>query len=110
MRVPAKGGEPRAATRIAAGQTAHRFPQFLPDNHHFLYYVVGNDDQRGLYLSSLDGVGKRIADADSAAAVLSSDRIIFNTQGVIAVHQLDLKRGVLVGQPQTVIESAPING
>ena len=109
MQVSAKGGEPRAATRIASGQTAHRFPQFLSDNQHFLYYVVGNDDQRGLYLTSFDGVGTRLADADSAAAVLSNDRIIFNTQGVIAVHQLDLKRGALVGQPQTLIESAPIN-
>ncbi len=109
MRVSATGGEARAATRIAAGQTAHRFPQFLSDNQHFLYYAVGNADQQGLYLTSLDGVGTRIADADSAAAVLSNDRIIFNTQGVIAVHQLDLKRGALVGQPQTLIESAPIN-
>ena len=109
MRVPATGGEARPATRIEAGQTAHRFPQFLPDNRHFLYYVVGNDDQQGLYLTSLDGVGTRIANADSAAAVLSNGRIIFNTQGVIAEHRLDLTRGVLVGQPQTVIESAPIN-
>ena len=109
MRVPATGGEARAATRIDAGQTAHLFPQFLPDNRHFLYFVVGTEDQQGLYLASLDGVGTRIADADSAAAVLSNDRIIFNTQGVIAVHQLDLTRGIIVGPPQTVIESAPIN-
>jgi Tol biopolymer transport system component len=81
------------------------FPQFFPDNRHFLYYVVGNQEQQGLYLASLDGVATRIADADSGAAVLSSDRVVFNTQGVIAVHQLDLTRGVIVGQPQTVIES-----
>ena len=109
MRLPATGGEARAATRIGAGQTAHVFPQFFPDNRHFLYFVVGTEEQQGLYLASLDGVGTRIADADSAAAVLSNDRIVFNTQGVIAVHQLDLKRSALVGQPQTLIESAPIN-
>jgi Tol biopolymer transport system component len=109
MRVPEGGGEARAVTRISAGQTAHLFPQFFPDNRHFVYYVVGNEEQQGLYLASLDGVGIRIADADSAAAVLSNDRIIFNTQGVIAVHQLDLTRGVIVGPPQTVIEFSPIN-
>jgi Tol biopolymer transport system component len=109
MRIPEAGGEARPATRMEAGQTAHRFPHFLPDNRHFLYYVVGNDDQRGLYLASLDGVGQRIAAADSAAVALSNDRIIFNTQGVIAVHQLDRTRGTLVGEPQTIIESAPIN-
>ena len=109
MQVPATGGEARAATRIAAGQTAHMFPQFFPDNRHFLYLVVGNEDQQGLYLATLDGAGTRIAGADSAAAVLSNDRIIFNTQGVIAVHQLDVTRGILGGEPQTVIESAPIN-
>lgn len=109
MRVSEAGGEARAATQIAAGQTAHLFPQFLPDNRHFVYYVVGNEDQRGLYLASLDGGGTRIAAADSAAAVLSNDRIIFNTQGVVAVHRLDLQRGTLVGQPETLIESVPIN-
>jgi Tol biopolymer transport system component len=106
MRVSKTGGEARAATRIGAGQTAHLFPQFLPDNRHFLYYVVGTEDQQGLYLASLDGDGTRIANADSAAAVLSNDRIIFNTQGVVAVHQLDLTRGIIVGQPQPVTEMA----
>ena len=84
------------------------FPQFMPDNRHFVYFVVGDAEQQGLYLASLDGVATRIADADSGAAVLSGDRIIFNTQGVIAVHQLDLARGVVVGQPQIVLES-PLN-
>ena len=109
MRVSATGGEARPVTRLEPGQSAHRFPQFLRDNLHFLYYVVTSDDQQGLYLGSLDGGGKRIASADSAAAVLSSDQIIFNTQGVIAVHELDVTNGVLVGTPQTLIEPARIN-
>ena len=58
------------------------------------------EDQQGLYLASFDGVGTPLADADSGAAVLSNDRIIFNTQGVIAVHQLDLTRGSWSANPK----------
>jgi hypothetical protein len=36
FKVPATGGEPVAITRLEAGQTSHRFPQFLPDGQHFI--------------------------------------------------------------------------
>jgi Tol biopolymer transport system component len=49
------GGEPVAATRLEAPQqSSHRSPQFLPDGKHFLYYVQGSDEVRGVYVGQLD--------------------------------------------------------
>jgi Tol biopolymer transport system component len=48
VRVPATGGDPVAVTRVESGQTGHRFPQFLPDGRHFVYFTLGGPNQ-GIY-------------------------------------------------------------
>src|SRR5205823_4230000 len=53
-KIPATGGERVTVTGLEAGQTAHRFPQFLPDGLHFIYFALGGPNQ-GLYVGSLDG-------------------------------------------------------
>src|SRR5262249_9227057 len=52
FKVPATGGEAVAVSRLETGQTSHRFPQFLPDGRHFIYFIQGGPDQ-GLYAGSL---------------------------------------------------------
>jgi Tol biopolymer transport system component len=55
FRVPAAGGSAVPATALAKGETAHKWPQFLPDRRHFLYLRVSNDpNQSGVYVGSLD--------------------------------------------------------
>ena len=56
LHIPASGGEPAAVTTVEAPQqVGHSSPQFLPDGHHFLYYVTGTPDARGVYISQLGG-------------------------------------------------------
>jgi hypothetical protein len=65
LKVPATGGEPVAVTRLEAGPTSHRFPQFLPDGRHFICFVQGGPGQ-GIYAGSLDGgPPKRLANANA---------------------------------------------
>ena len=56
-------------TRIGVNQASHRFPHFLPDGRHFLYYVPNNADVRGVYLGRLgdNGAAVRLIDAEAAA-------------------------------------------
>jgi len=51
QRVLAQGGVPTAVTKLAQGETAHIFPQFLP-NGRFLYAARGA--KPSLYVQSLD--------------------------------------------------------
>lgn len=56
-RVPARGGTPEPATRLnpAHQEIAHRYPEFLPDGKHFIYWVwSGVEEYTGIYLGSLD--------------------------------------------------------
>ena len=55
-RIAASGGDPTAATRLdPPRQLGHRFPQFLPDGRHFLFWVNGSREASGPHLGSLDG-------------------------------------------------------
>ena len=65
-RVPATGGEPVALPRLAQ-QGSDFAPQFLPDGRHFLYYVRGNPEVRGVYVGQLDETldARRLLNSDT---------------------------------------------
>jgi Tol biopolymer transport system component len=106
FKVPATGGEPVAVTRLEAGQTSHRFPQFLPDGRHFIYFVQGGPGQ-GIYAGSLAGVPpKRLANANAAAVVSPSGFLSFLRQTTLFAQAFDFKRQELSGNPFPVAEQA----
>ena len=110
QRVKATGEEARPATTLLPGHDAHRFPAFLPDGRHFVYFVAGTVEAQGIYMGALDdNSAVRLTAADSAAAVLPPDRIIYNTGGMIVSRQLDIASARLVGPASTIVESSPIN-
>ena len=67
-KVPATGGAPAAAFKLAQRETAHRWPWFLPDGHHFLYLAFGQPGTpRQLRVGSLDGTSTLFGPSDSEA-------------------------------------------
>jgi eukaryotic-like serine/threonine-protein kinase len=101
LRVSAAGGEPVALTRLdPPRQVGHGHPHFLPDGQHFLFATTGTPDSAGLYLGSLDGnAPARLTAADSGGAFLPPNWVVFVQQGTLVARQLDLARGVLIGDP-----------
>jgi serine/threonine protein kinase len=108
LKVPADGGEHTEATALDAtgprpGNKNHRLPSFFPNGRQFSFYVVGEPEESGIYLGSLDGdAPKRLAAADSAAVVVAEDHIAFVQQGALVIRRLDAERGELTGQPLTL--------
>jgi serine/threonine protein kinase len=106
LKVPATGGEAVAVTQVETGQGSHRFPQFLPDGRHFIYFVQGGLAQ-GVYAGSLDGTpSKRLANADAAAVVSLSGFLLFPRQTTLFAQAFDFKRQELTGDPFPVAEEA----
>jgi Tol biopolymer transport system component len=106
-RVNAAGGDPVALTHLRPGEVQHRFPRFLPDGRHFLYYGVGTAAVTGIYLASLDGgETKRLTPADSAGEYLPPDMIVYGRGNTFMAQHLDLKRGELTGDPVRVADFA----
>src|SRR6185295_5902847 len=88
MRVSVSGGAPVPATRLdlKQGETAHRWPHFLPGGRRFLYEIrrIGPDGQslqggpHAIYLGSLDGkVKKLILSEDTSAAYCPPGYLLF---------------------------------
>ena len=75
-RVSASGGESKPVTTLdaAAGEQAHRWPQFLPDGRHFVFMPWSSGAvTRKTQLASLDGgPSKTLFEAESAAVVAGS--------------------------------------
>ena len=83
FRISAEGGEPSAATRFESPQQrSHSFPQFLPDGRHFLFFVTGSPEARGVYVGQLDGLdAKRLFDADAPAVYAATGHLLFIREG-----------------------------
>jgi Tol biopolymer transport system component len=89
MRVPEMGGTQTETPGSTRGQGGQRFPQFLPDGRHFLYYMAGVGT-RGVYVGSLDSPDRqRLFDADAAATLLPPDEILFLRAGVLYRQHFD---------------------
>jgi Tol biopolymer transport system component len=102
-RISATGGVRVAETPVTvatADQPSHRFPQFLPDGRHFLYYVGGSPDVRGVYVTGLEGFEpKRLLDADTAGVYAASGHLLFVRQGTLFAQIFDAEEMVLRGSP-----------
>jgi eukaryotic-like serine/threonine-protein kinase len=83
---------------------SHRFPQFLPDHRHFLYYVGGSADSRGVYVGDLGGAEpRRLLDADTAA-VYASGHLLFVRQGALVAQAFAPTSLTLIGEPFQIAE------
>jgi Tol biopolymer transport system component len=104
--VPAAGGAISPVSRLETTKaTSHRFPQFLPDGHHFLYYLQGTPESHGVYVSDLDGSPpRRLVDVDSAPVYESSGHLLFVRQGTLFAQAFDVARLELKGKSFSVAD------
>ena len=98
-RVSANGGPATLLPRPPEQRSGHRFPQFLPDGRHFLYYVA-ESAERGEYTAALDGSDRRrLFDADGAAVFVPPSRVLYVRGGTLFVQHLDAARRQVEGDP-----------
>jgi len=110
FRISAAGGEPAAATRIEAPQQrGHLSPQFLPDGRHFLFFVTGSPEARGVYVGQLEGLNaKRLFDADAPAVYAATGHVLFIRGGELLAQALDPDRLEISGDPLPIAELATV--
>ena len=115
MRASPEGG---ACTALVASRQSstirRRFPVWLPDGNHFLYYAVSGDDagQEGVYVGTLEDVSgpRLVADQSSALFVPDADgsttgRIVFvRGARTLVAQRFDAHALRLSGDPVTVAE------
>jgi eukaryotic-like serine/threonine-protein kinase len=110
--VPAGGGDAVVVTRVERPrQAGHRFPHFLPDGRHFLFYSLGAPEGRGVYLGTLGSLDThRLFDADSAAVFAGPDHVLFAREGALWAQCLDLGTLRPAGEPVLVSTQVAVTG
>ena len=86
-RVSAAGGETTAATKQITGQQSHRFPFFLPDGKHFLYFVFAPES--GVYVASLDSLDSHRLLAADAPAAYAGGYVLFLRDRTLLAQRFD---------------------
>ncbi len=108
LRASAEGGEAVAVTRVESPQQrGHSFPQLLPDGRHFIFFVTGSPEGRGVYVGQFDGLdSRRLFEADAPAAYAASGHLLFVRQGTLWGQEFDVDRLELRGSPLAIAEQA----
>ena len=114
LQVSANGGETRPATSLDAsrGETAHRFPAFIPDGKRFLYVALpGKETRLDTRIGTLDAVpGPVVATAQGAAVFAQPGYLVFNREGAIVAQPFDPKSGKVSGNSQPIRDLVDVAG
>jgi Tol biopolymer transport system component len=98
LRVPAVGGQTAPVTALAPGERSHGWPQFLPDEKHFLYLRISSDaGKAGIYIGSIDVQPNQ----QSMQRLVATDRQAFYAPapGGGTGHLIFLRGATLMAQP-----------
>jgi eukaryotic-like serine/threonine-protein kinase len=112
LRVAASGGDPVPVTTVEVNtQLHHRFPHFLPDGRHFLFFIgSGQKARQGVYLGDLQQGGEptRVLESDSHTVFVprtpgsSSGHLLFSKDNTLRAVPFDTARLAVSGEPVVV--------
>ncbi len=108
-RASSAGGAPTAVTALDSAEFSHRYPHFLPDGRHFLYFnVLAEQAKSGVYVATLGAKPqskdhKRVLSGFSMAAYSEAPsglgRLLFEREGTLMAQSFDLEKLELSGEP-----------
>ena len=85
----------------------HRYPHFLPDGRHVLYFVA---ESRAVVLGTIDGPERReLFNADAAAVFAPPSQVLFVRDGVLYAQYFDTARFRLEGEPTSLASGIAVH-
>jgi serine/threonine protein kinase len=112
LRVPADGGQSAPITTLdrSRGETAHRYPAFLPDGRHFIYSIHSADPANaGVYVGALDSPDRtRVLEAVSMSAYAEPGFLIYQNSSALMAQPFDATRLRVEGTPVRIAESVVV--
>ena len=114
FQIPAAGGTPSAVTEVDSSvHDTHRWPSFLPDGQHFLFFAAGHDDlsntHDAVYVGSLDNKASKLVVATHSGAAFANGRLLYLNDSTLMARPFDLRRLELTGNAVVVQEGVESN-
>ncbi len=113
FQVPAAGGTPTQVTTLdsARHESTHRFPWFLPDGKHFVYFArsgSGTEDDK-VYAGSLDGQLKKELLNTHSNAMYADGYLLFVREQSLMATPFDAGNMQLTGNAVPIAEQVRFN-
>lgn len=103
--IAAAGGEATTALPLQVNDVSYRWPSFLPDGRHFLFYSRGTPDRRGIYVGSLGSTTiTRVLDTNSSGVYTTPGYLLTARDGVLLAYPFDVQERRVTGDPIQVAE------
>jgi len=102
--VPDGGGTPEPLTTTATDDVSHRFPYFLPDGNHFVFFGGRLSDTREIQIASLEDPRPRTLRKSRTAGRVASGHLLFADDGTIFAQPIEPQRLELTGGPVPLVD------
>jgi Tol biopolymer transport system component len=113
MRVAASGGTAVNVTELNTkdNETSHRWPQFLPDGKHFIFWVQNSrgSEQSGIYEGSLDSKEYKPLVHTSSSGAFAAGYLLFVRDTAMLAQKLDWKKMALQGDAIPIADHVSVN-
>jgi Tol biopolymer transport system component len=112
--ISANGGTPRQVTELNAtrGEQSHRWPVFLADGRHFLFFVRSQEhpDIAGIYAGSLDSKDYHLVVKTTMGPVFEArGTIVYVRDGTVMAQGFDEKKLTTLGEPVVLPDHVAFN-
>jgi serine/threonine protein kinase/Tol biopolymer transport system component len=112
QRVGAGGGSPSPLTTLQGGETSNRWPVFLPDGKHFVYFSHGSvSAESAVYVASLDHPDQRklMFRNESSASYAAPGYLMWVRDGTLLAQKFNPRSQELSGDAMPLVEHVAVN-
>ena len=99
-RVPSSGGTPAEITKVDGlhGETTHRWPYFLPDGQHFLYFAGASAEALSIHIAALDSSDTKVLFPARSNAAYVPGYLLYIRDRMLMAQPFDEKKLQIRGQ------------
>lgn len=113
LRVSASGGTPEPATKLDAtrAENSNRWPHFLPDGKHFIYWARSSREAQGqaVYAGTLGSLEVKQIISGVTTASYAGGYLLYLREQTLMAQPFDLGRLALTGEPTAIAEHIAMN-
>lgn len=113
FRVSAEGGAPEPASKLdfAKSENSHRWPNFLPDGQHFLFWARNSRgaQEHALYVGTLGSLDAKMLRKSESMAIYVPDYLLFLREQTLMAQPFNARRLETTGPPVPIAEHVAIH-
>ena len=114
LSVSAAGGTPQPAStlNLPQGENSHRWPFFLPDGKHFLFWsrTSRGPHENMVYLGEVGSLQAKMLMKSDSMAVYASGHLLFLREQTLMAEPFNLSRLEVNGDPVPIADHVSMNG